>query len=74
MSRNLFQENRSEELNRDIPEVRAGERAFEKNVLLDDCPYPKGNARRTPWMTGWYDGRMRARLGHVFKKHDISWP
>lgn len=59
---------------RGTKECREGERAFEVGVDQSQCPYQIGNGKRVGWLTGWYDRRMNARLGHIFRKYSLAFP
>ena len=40
-------------------------------------PYPSdlgSGAERIAWWDGWLDQRTISRLGHIFKKYDLSYP
>lgn len=55
------------------PEYEKGKEAYERQLTSDDCPYRKG-VRRLSWLSGWYDSRTNARLGHLFEKYATSYP
>jgi len=67
------------ELPRTAKEVAEGEAAFVAGQTIADCPYPQGqgldgNKARSAWMTGWYDEKMRAKLGHIWNKYGTTYP
>ena len=53
--------------------VQAGENAYIAGFEVGDCPYPRHNANRIPWMFGWYNARTREKLGSIFEKYGIEW-
>lgn len=43
----------------------AGFRMHECSLPLNDCPYLKGDYRRSEWMSGWLDAHTKHSLGHI---------
>lgn len=67
------------DLPRALAEVSEGETAYADGIAVDDCPYPsgtgaEGNKARAAWMTGWYDAKMRDKLGHIWAKYGMTYP
>ena len=56
------------------PEYRRGQLAFQSGKSLDDCPYGRGDRRRTIWMTGFIEERVEARVGPILRRNGLSWP
>lgn len=58
---------------------KEGKDAYQLNLCLGGDiepknPYSIRDGRRTAWFAGWYDERIRDRLGHVFDKYGLSYP
>lgn len=67
------------DLPRTASEIAEGEAAYAAGQDVDSCPYPSGNGAngnkaRSAWMTGWYDAKIRAKLGHIFDKYGMTYP
>ena len=59
---------------REHPSYEEGVNAFTSFYDIDDCEYEWHTEERMAWLCGWYDARMRDKLGHVFEKHGLEWP
>lgn len=58
---------------RSRPEYEDGRVAYIKGIESIDCPHARGGPRGS-WLVGWLDARTISRLGHIFRKHDLSLP
>ena len=50
-----------------------GRNMLQERARGDGCPY-EGGDRRTAWWCGFLDKRTNVRLGHIFKKHGMTFP
>lgn len=56
-----------------------GRRAFEAGVPESENPHPSGgieafSKNRLQWYKGYEEARIDFRVGHIFKKYNLSWP
>jgi len=63
----------NDDLNRRKPQYREGRDACHRGLTVDACPYRSG-VNRVSWLIGWYDERTWKKLGHIFRRHRMSWP
>ncbi len=53
---------------------REGKESFELGQPVDNCPYMEMTKGSKHWSRGWYDARTNKRLGHVFDRHNVTYP
>ncbi len=63
---------------RKLKAEKEGGVAFREGV--EENPYPSDmgsgamSGLRIAWWTGWYDAKVFKKLGHIFKKYNMTWP
>lgn len=56
---------------------KEGQAAFLSGLSDNDCPYPIGSSldgSRRSWLSGFFDEKIKQKLGSFFARHGVEYP